>query len=167
MTIRRTTGLLLALALAGSVVTACTIDDPLARHRVPEGFEFVRDEAGVFPDDEEATAEGQLWDIARNLGVFGVVTSGDGLDNGDAALREILASVGDAEGAGLVAHCTPDDCDLTLANRMTPDLEAIAAGIVPAPEPVGGNPDAAAPDSLRAWVEFVGAVAGATASPQP
>jgi len=167
MAFRRTYGVLLSLALAGAVIGGCTLDDPLARHRVPEGFEFVRDEADLFPDDEEAVAERQLREIARTFGVFGVVTSADAIDETDAATQEILAAVLDAEGMFLVARCTPADCDLTSADVVSAPIQQVAANIVPAPEPAGCGGGAAPPDSLRAWVEFVGAVAGATATPQP
>ena len=153
MSLQRIHGRLVCAALVGALVASCTVDDPLARHRVPEGFEFVRDDADLLDNEQEATAEGQLREIARNFGVFGVVMTGPAVDDG-AAFADIAREVLDVDGELLAAFCAPDDCDLTAADVVTPDLEELAENTVPAPEPVGGNPDAAAPDSLRAWVEF-------------
>jgi hypothetical protein len=135
------------------------LPSPAPTHGVPDGFVFVRDEAGFFPPDERRQAEEQLRDIATRSGVYGVVVALPGEPDRPAVIRPIFEEVVGAGGHLLLTFCTPEACDLTTASAVSDGLRDRVEGVAPAPEPALGNPDASARGSLRRWLEFVGTVA--------
>jgi hypothetical protein len=126
--------------------------------QVPSDFTFIRDEAGVFNDAEQAQAEAQLRAIAERSGIYGVVLTARDFPDDSSVVSPVVDEVLARGGEALVALCSPGDCDLSMARGASAGMLEVATQVAPAPEPApeGNLPDP--PGSLREWVEFVGAV---------
>jgi hypothetical protein len=113
-----------------------TLDpDALAR------FAFIRDDAGLFPEDERMATEAQLRDIALRSGVIGVVITAPSADVIDPA-GDYAPIIGEARAIGaevLIALCTPDDCALDTAAAHSEGLTDAVGQVAAAPEPAPGQ----------------------------
>ena len=147
----------LALAGCGALVPGAT--PAPTRWTVPAGFTFVRDGAGVLLPGERADAEEQLRSYATERGVFGIVVTGDAARDEEAAGRQIMAEVSRLRGETLIAFCPRQPCDLSVPGTFSPGLADAVGRVAPAPAPAPGQGVPPPERGLRAWVEYVGALA--------
>jgi hypothetical protein len=126
---------------------------------IPPGFTFIRDAAGLLPAPERGRAERQLAEIAASNGLIGAVVTGRDTALVETAASDVIAEASDLGIPAVVAFCTPDLCDLSIPDVFSPELADAILQVVPAPEPAPGQGLPPAGEGLRAWVEYVGALA--------
>ena len=148
-----------AFALVAGCSSVAPVPDPSVESSVPADFAFIRDEIRAFPPGQVRQAEEQLRAIAEATGVYGVVVATDRLDDPPEVIGPIVEEVGELGGRALVAICTPDDCELRQARGFSAELQDAAVAVAPEPVPAGQR-GGGGPRGLRAWIEYVAAVAG-------
>jgi hypothetical protein len=151
----------LIMALAAAIPSSCSAVqiDASASANVPPGFDFVATGAGLFPPGQRRQAEDALRSMAVRTNVYGVVVAADEIEDPAVVTDAILSGIAALDGEGLVAVCTPDACNLTVATAFSPGLADAIEQVASAPDAARGQGLAPARrDDLRRWRELVGAV---------
>jgi hypothetical protein len=151
---------LMCIILA-AIVTGCGGLGPMptpAAFAVPASFVFVRDTAGLLPPGQVRQTEELLRSIASSSGVCGVVVPAEAVDDAAAVADRIVEEVATFGGEAAVGLCTPEDCALQ-GGVVSPGLREANSMVAPAPEPAPGQGLPQGSRGLRAWLEFVGALA--------
>lgn len=157
-------------ALAALLLSACTLVPPQTPGiAIPLDFAFIRDPEGVLAAEDVERAQARLREIAERSGIFGVVVAAPRVDEIPPP-EPMLGEVASLGGEAVIGFCTPEACNLQGADAASVAMGELLRRVAPAPEPAPGQGVPPNAVGLRAWIEFIGAVAAVAQEaqePQP
>jgi hypothetical protein len=144
---------------AALLLSGCTLFAPRAAGTaIPADFAFIRDPDGLLAAEGVEGAQARLREIAERSGVFGIVIAAARTDEIPPP-EPILDEVATLGGEAVVGFCTPEACQLQAADVASVAMGELLRRVAPAPAPAPGQGIPPGAVGLRAWLEFIGAVA--------